>query len=120
MTKYIEYNTLLDAEAAQLEYDKKLGYVDENGNFLYATKHAFGIIEHPYLDKWALVLESVSGMQAASIEFRGKQLPLEAISGTAVIRAVVGDDAVIKTEGQMRADEWFIRYEQGQPIEGTY
>ena len=120
MAKYIVYDSLTEAEAAQLEYDKKLGYADADGNYLYSTKHAFGIIKHPIQDLWALSLETVSSMATASIEFRGKQLPLEAVSGTAIIREVVGDDAVVKTEGQMRADEWFIKYEQGQPIEGTY
>jgi len=120
MAKYIIYNTLQEADAAQILFDQRLGYRDENGDALYSTEHAFGIIKHPIQDLWAVALETVSGMKTALIEFRGKQLPLEAVSGTAIIREVVGADAVIKTEGQMRNDGWFIKYEQGEPVEGTY
>ena len=120
MAKYIVYNSLAAAQADQLIFDKKLGYRNENGDPLYATQHAFDIIKHPTQELWAIHLETVAGTANAEIEFKKTQLPLKALSGKKIIWDIVGDGADIKTEGQLKADDWFVKYDLGQPIEGTY
>jgi len=120
MAKYCIFDTLAEAEAAQLSFDKKLGYRDDDGDVLYSTSHAFDIIEHPDGGQWAIHINPVSGLATASVEFRGIQLPIESLSGKAIIRDITGDNVIVKTESQMRNDGWFIKYEQGEPIEGTY
>ncbi len=120
MAKYIIYNTLAEAQAGQVLFDQRLGYRDGNGDAMYSTTHAFPIIKHPTQDLWAISLEPVSGVAAAAVEIRGKVLPLEALSGKAIIRDITGDNVTIKTEAQMRNDEWFIMYDQGEPVEGTF